>query len=109
MNVRSKAAVLERLRTQFAAADYLVSLHAPREIEDEAISTQEIEAALAHGQVLENYPDAKRGPCCLIGGDGGQKRHIHVVVTTEHQPPIIITVYQPKPPKWASPTERGTS
>ena len=106
MHVRDKVAVLARLRAQFAATDYLVSLHATNEMEDEAIRTREIETAVANGQIVENYPDAKRGPCCLIGGDGGQGQHVHVVVTTTLEPPVVITVYEPKPPKWVTPTQR---
>jgi hypothetical protein len=99
--------ILARLCARFAAADYLVSAHASREMEDEAITTLEIEFAVTHGQVLENYPDAKRGPCCLISGDGGQGRPVHVVVTSLLDPPVIITVYEPKAPKWITATQRG--
>lgn len=109
MDVRDEAAVLTRLRAPFAATEYLVSLHATGEMEDETIRTLEIETAVAHGQIIENYPDAKRGPCCLIGGDGGQGRHVHVVVTTALEPPVVITVYEPKPPKWVTPTQRRKS
>jgi hypothetical protein len=91
VNVSDEAVVIARLRAQFAVATYLLSLH----------------AAVARGQILENYPDAKRGPCRLIGGDGGQGRHLHLVVTTDQPPPVIITVDEPKPPKWVTPTRRG--
>ncbi len=35
-------------------------------------------------------------------------RPIHVVCTTSHPTLIIITVYEPTPPKWVTPVERGS-
>lgn len=35
-------------------------------------------------------------------------RTLHVVCTINRSPLLIITVYEPKPPKWITPTRRST-
>ena len=38
-------------------------------------TVEDVYEALGSGQILENYPEALRGPCCLINGNtrrGGQ-------------------------------------
>ena len=53
-------------------------------------------------------PAAPPGSCCLLGGRTREGRPLHIVCTTSHPLAIIITVYEPKPPKWATPNERGS-
>jgi hypothetical protein len=62
---------------------------------------------LTGGQLLENYPEHKRGACALFGGVALDERPIHIVCTTGHPVLIVITVYEPKPPKWLTPTQRN--
>ena len=58
-------------------------------------------------EALEHYPEHRRGPCCLVCGYTVEKRPLHVVCTTEQPLLILITAYEPKPPKWETPTLRG--
>jgi hypothetical protein len=55
---------------------------------------------------LENYPEHRRGACCLLSGFTHGGRRIHIVCTTARPVLIIITVYEPRPPKWVTPTRR---
>jgi hypothetical protein len=57
--------------------------------------------------VLENYPEHRRGACCLLYGRAANGRHLHVVCTTAQPVLIVITVYEPRPPRWITPTQRG--
>ena len=72
----------------------------------EEITLDEVLAAIANGQILENYAEHKRGPCCLLYGRTQQGRPLHVVCTTAQPLLIIITVYEPLPPKWVSSIQR---
>lgn len=101
-----QAAKLATTRAQVAANALRVSDHARGELEDEAIALAEVREALAGGRILEDYPDARRGPCCLVYGRTAAGRPLHVVCTTGPAPLVIITVYVPLPPKWPTPTER---
>jgi Domain of unknown function (DUF4258) len=54
-----------------------------------------------------HYPDHRRGACCLLCGYTDSGRPLHLVCTTLQSPVILITVYEPKLPKWETPTQRG--
>ncbi len=98
---------LARIRAQVDAESVRITQHAHEEMVAEGITLQEVFEALARGEILENYPDHRRGPCCLVHGVTGQGRPLHVVCTTAQPLLIVITVYEPKPPKWSTPTRRG--
>lgn len=101
-------AILVVIQAQAAARAIRVTDHAREEMEEEAITLAEVRESIAAGQLIENYPDHKRGSCCLISGPTAQGRFLHVVCTTSLPLLVIITVYVPVPPKWISPTERGS-
>lgn len=106
-NVTDVNDVLERIQMQAKARNVSFTLHADQEKFEEIIDTEGILDAISGGQILENYPKHRRGPCCLLYGLTRYGRHIHVVCTTARPVLIIITVYEPKPPKWTTPTQRG--
>ena len=86
-----------------------VTQHAQQEMAEEEILLEDLLEALrsSSGQLLENYPEHRRGPCCLVNGYTQAGRALHVVCTTAVPLLIVITVYEPKPPKWITPTRRG--
>ncbi len=97
---------LAHVRRLAATGNFRVTLHAQREMIEDKIRLDDVLSAISNGSVLENYPDHRRGPCCLLHGVDANNRSIHVVCTTASPKLIIITVYCPKPPKWVSPTQR---
>jgi len=99
-------AVLARIQEQASAKNFRVTQHAQVEMDAEEITLDEVLAAIASGQILENYSEYKRGPCCLLSGYTNVGRLLHVVCTSAHPLLIIITVYEPLPPKWVGPTQR---
>lgn len=85
----------------------LISLHAAKEALADHITRPEIEAAMLHAQVLEDYSDGWLGLACLIQGQSEAGRDIHIVASYSALPVTIIAVYEPRPPKWITPTQRG--
>ena len=106
-NVTDVNDALERIQVQAKARNVYFTAHADQEMFEEIIGTEEILAAISAGQILENYPNHQRGPCCLLCGFTRYGRAIHVVCATARPVLIIITVYESKPPKWITPTQRG--
>jgi hypothetical protein len=100
-------AVLATLDQAVRARQIKISLHATEEALAEEITRREIEAALLSAEILEDYPDWWLGPSCLIHGQTGAGRHLHVVLSYSGLPVTIITVYEPRPPNWVTPTQRG--
>jgi hypothetical protein len=99
-------AVLEGIRLQAAARAIRITDDAREEMEAEMITLAEVQEAIASGQIIENYPDHRRGACCLLFGQTLRKRPLHVVCTTSLPFLVLITVYVPTLPKWVNPTER---
>ena len=102
-------AILALLRQAVDEHRIKISLHAAEEALAEEITRREIEAALCSATLLEDYPEWWLGPSCLIHGQTDSGRDLHVVVSYSGLPVTIITVYEPRPPKWTEPTRRGGS
>jgi hypothetical protein len=98
--------ILRRIADQVASEAFRVTQHAQQEMAAEDILLSDVLEVLSRPQVLENYPDHRRGACCLVSGYTQSVRPLHVVCTTAQPLLIIITVYEPKPPKWVTPTQR---
>ena len=93
------SADIEILRTQFQEKKYLFTAHASDRAAQRAISSEDIETAVLAGEVIEDYPDDKYGPSCLIMGKISDSQVLHIQVS--YPPPVkIITVYEPAPDQW---------
>jgi hypothetical protein len=98
--------ILERVRAQAAVENIRITQHAQQEMIEEGIILDQVLEAIATGQILENYPEHRRGACCLLDGLTRSGRPLHIVCTTARSILVIITVYEPRPPKWITPTQR---
>jgi hypothetical protein len=96
-----------RIVEQIHSGQVHLTLHAQQEMVADHFSADDLVAALAEGELLENYPNHKRGPCALFNGVTPDQRPIHIVCTTANPVLIVITVYEPKPPKWLTATQRN--
>jgi hypothetical protein len=101
------AAILKLFKEAVQKQQIKISLHAAEQALAEYITRPEIEAALLSAQVLEDYPDWWLGPACLVYSQTQAGRDLHVVVAYSELPITIITVYEPRPPKWRTPRVRG--
>lgn len=100
---------IDRIRAQAAAGEIDFTMHAHQEMVAEQILTEEVVEAVRRGEVLEDYPEHRRGACCLLHGVTDLGRDLHIVCTTARPVLIIITVYEPRPPKWPTPKQRRPS
>ena len=98
--------VLAKIRDQADRENIRVTQHAQQEMTEEDITLGQVLEAIAAGQILENYPEHQRGTCCLLYGRTRSHRPLHIVCTTTQPILIIITVYEPKPPRWITPMQR---
>ena len=102
------AAIRRRFLDQIGAGAVRITQHAQQEMAEEAFAYDEVVHALRGGEIIENYPEHRRGACCLLSGMTPLGRPVHVVCTTTKAVLILITIYEPKPPKWVTPTQRRT-
>lgn len=101
--------LLVKVQAQARGGNLRVTQHAQQEMAEENIVLDDVLETISRGHILEDYAQHRRGSCCLLNGFTDAGRAIHVVCTTSQPTLIIITVYEPKPPKWTSPTERTPS
>ena len=101
--------VLRAIQGVAATETLRVTQHAQEEMDAEAITLDEALAAIRAAQLLEHYPEHRRGACCLLAGQTPTGRALHVVCTTAQPVLILMTVYEPRPPKWVTPTQRRSS
>lgn len=89
------------LREKIAADRFELSKHAVDRSIVRRIRVQELREAVAGGEVIEDYPDDKYGPSCLIFGTTSAGRPLHVQCTYPSRTPVrIITLYEPTPDRW---------
>jgi hypothetical protein len=85
--------------------DYYWRQHAVERSVERAISETEVAEAILNGRIIEEYPDDKYGPSCLIYGRTTRGRPIHVQCSL---PPDIwiIAVYEPAADEWVDFSKR---
>ena len=65
------------------------------------ISVQDVCDVINSGTIIEDYPDDKYGPSCLIYGITADRRPIHIQCSYPSRPIVkIITLYEPNPTRW---------
>ena len=99
-------ALIARIKSQAGAGAFRVTQHAHQEMVEEEITLDEVVQAIQRGEILEVYPEHRRGACCLVNGFTDEGRPLHLVCTTGQPLLILITAYQPRLPKWLTPRER---
>ncbi len=97
---------LAKIRKQALAGEIRITQHAQVEMDAEEITLDEVLMSISNGSLLEDYSEHKRGPCCLFYGCTFEGRHLHIVCTTTLPLLVVITIYEPLPPKWVSPVQR---
>jgi len=90
---------IKPIRDKILNGDYRISDHAVKRMIKRSIDRVEIEETVLAGEIIEEYPDDKYSPSCLIYGKTDNGRDLHVQLSL---PPlvVIITVYDPDPEEW---------
>ena len=98
---------LDEVRSQLSDAQFDLTLHVLRRLVQREITEQDIRQVGAAGVLIEDYPDDKYSPSCLLLGftDGGKPLHMHVSLS-ETSLVRVITVYEPNPSDWINFTTR---
>ena len=93
--------LITEIRRKFSEELFELSKHAVDQSILRQVRVQEIREAIASGQIIENYPEDKYGPSCLICGITKAQRPIHIQCSYPSRPLVkVITVYEPDSRKW---------
>lgn len=99
---------LTEIQDKVKEADYRFSDHAVKRMIERSIERTEIEEAIMNGEVIEEYPEDKYSPSCLVYGKTKAERDLHIQLSL---PPkvVVITAYQPDPDEWIDSRVRRTT
>jgi hypothetical protein len=103
--------MLEHIRVKVLSRQFEFSKHAVDQSIIRDIAVAEVEQAISSPcQVIEDYPEDKYGPSCLILGFTEAGRPLHIQCSYPTRSLIkIITLYQPDPNLWSGYRIRKTS
>ena len=99
------SATLAKVRELVLERKYALSDHAYDEAREDGIVPMEIIIGVHSAVVVEDYPDARRGPSVLVLSSGESGRPIHAVWGIHRDNPnkaVVITAYSPEPTLWSS-------
>lgn len=90
---------IQAVQEAIKAGQHRYSYHAITRMIERKIEPSEVEEAIQRGVIIEEYPDDKYSPSCLLYGQTASERLLHVQVS---MPPkvVIITTYEPSPDEW---------
>jgi hypothetical protein len=95
------------IRDRVAAGHFEFSQHATDQTIVRRISVAEVRSAIRSAEVIEDYPNDKYGPSCLLYGTTSAGRPLHIQCSHPSRPVVkIITVYEPDPDLWIDFRER---
>lgn len=93
--------MLNQLRKMFDASQFEFTKHALDQTILRRITVQEVREAIKDGEVIEDYPEDKYGPSCLVFGKTKAGRPLHLQCSHPSRNFVkIITLYQPDPEQW---------
>jgi hypothetical protein len=93
--------VIDEIKARVEQDDFVFTKHAVDRTLLRGIQVSEVREALMSGEIIEDYPDDKYGPSCLILGFTTNNRPLHVQIAYTTEVPLkLITVYEPDPHEW---------
>lgn len=92
---------IEVIRQQITSGNFNLTRHALQRIVERNIDRQEIKETGLNVTIIENYPDDKYSPSCLLLGFTKNNRPLHIQVSRrESSIVVIITIYEPNEGEW---------
>lgn len=92
---------IDEIRTQLSVGQFEFSRHAFKRAVERNISEFEIRQAGIQARIIEDYPDDKYAPSCLLLGFTATRRPLHVQVSYVDTDLLkIITIYEPDETEW---------
>lgn len=90
---------IKKIQDKVKKGEYRFSDHAVKRMLKRSVDRSDVENAIMIGEIIEEYPDDKYSPSCLIYGKTEEGRDLHVQISL---PPsvVVITVYEPDPTEW---------
>ena len=94
---------IEDLRAMVSAKNIFWTEHVALRLRERKIKRVDVINCIQNGEIIEQYPDDKPFPSCLILGTASIKKPLHTICGLNPDEGIyIITAYYPTLDKWES-------
>ena len=90
---------IEQFQSINHVPSFVITQHSRKRFSERGITIADICTAIQNGEIIEQYPDDKPFPSCLIFAMAG-KRPLHVCASIDEDLIYLITAYEPDPIKW---------
>ncbi len=98
---------LNQIQSQLSVGEFNFSLHALKRVVERNISEIEIKQVGMNANIIEEYPEDKYSPSCLLLGFTQAGRPLHIQVSLADTDFVkIITLYEPNAEEWINYTQR---
>lgn len=97
---------LEEIKRAVKAKKYYIRAHARNRMTERGIEKEEVEKALMEGEILEEHPQDKPYPKCLIMGFVREREPLYVSCSFDGEEVYIVTVHWMDPEEWIDPWTR---
>jgi hypothetical protein len=93
--------IINEIRRKFQQNRFEFSKHAVDNMIIRRITVKEVREVIGSGEVIEDYPQDKYGPSCLVLGFTSENRPLHVQCSYPTRLLVkVVTVYEPDPNEW---------
>jgi hypothetical protein len=93
--------MIAEIREKVSSGQFEFSKHAVDQSIARRVTLQEVREAISAGEIIEDYPDDKYGPSCLVFGQTQDRRPLHIQCSYPSRPLLkIITLYEPVASLW---------
>jgi len=93
--------MIEEICAKIAQGQFEYPQHAFDQSIIRHVSVSELREAFADCEIIEDYPDDKYGPSCLLHGYTVKQRPLHIQCSNSSRPLVkIITIYEPDAELW---------
>jgi hypothetical protein len=102
---------LQQVAALVAKGDVRVSDHGYDELAADGILVRDLIAAVQAAQVVEDYPDFRKGACVLVLQRDRDGKPVHVlrgIPKGQAGPAVLVTAYRPDPARWSGDMKRRT-
>ena len=94
----------DKIRALVRMGKIVVSAHGYDELAVDGIFFRDVVDGINNAEVVEDYPNASKGPSVLVLQGVAEDQPIHVVWGIPRgasEPAVLITAYRPDPRRWS--------